>query len=102
MNDPPSVMRRCVTATLSTPTPMSTGSWASCVIQLVVIALRSSPARDPTRASAFGIFQVTVFSSSSLKAMASRLRASDHASVRNATRSGRAAGSCTKNAWPPS
>ena len=38
---------------------MSTGSIESWVIQLVVMALRSSPARDPTSARAFGIFQVT-------------------------------------------
>ena len=54
VNDPPSVIRRWVTALLSTPTPISTGSIDSCVIQLVVIALRSSPDRDPTSASGVG------------------------------------------------
>ena len=69
-NEPPFAMRRWVTATLSTPTPMSTGSWASWVIQLVVIAFRSSPAREPTRARALGIFQVTRLTSSSSIVMA--------------------------------
>src|SRR5690606_16434296 len=63
-------MRRWVTALLSTPMPTSTGAIESWVIQLVVIALRSSPARLPTRARAFGIFQVTRLSSSSSRAMA--------------------------------
>ena len=74
MNEPPSGIRRWVTASTSTPTPMSTGSCASWVIQLAVIALRSSPAFDPTSASALGIFQVTVLMSSSVRGMPFRLR----------------------------
>ena len=69
MNDPPSAINRHVIASLSTATPISTGSIESCVIQLAVIALRSSPAREPISASAFGIFHVTLFSSSSSRAM---------------------------------
>ena len=74
MKEPPSAIRRWVTASTSTPTPMSTGSWASWVIQLAVIAFRSSPAFDPTRAGALGIFQVTVLISSSVRGMPFRLR----------------------------
>ena len=73
VNDPPSAISRWVTASLSTPTPIKTGSIDSCVIQLVVIAFQSSPAREPTKASAFGIFQVTLLISSSSRAMPSRL-----------------------------
>ena len=54
-----------VTAALSTPTPISTGSIDTWVIQLVVMPFHSSPARDPTRARALGIFHVTRLSSSS-------------------------------------
>ena len=69
MNEPPSEMSRWVTASFSTPTPISTGSIESCVIQLAVIALRSSPEREPISASAFGIFHVTLLMSSSLRVM---------------------------------
>ena len=65
VNDPPAVIRRWVTAELSTPTPISTGSIDTWVIQLVVIPFHSSPARDPTSAKALGIFHVTRLSSSS-------------------------------------
>ena len=50
---------------------MSTGAIESWVIQLAVIALRWSPAREPMSASALGIFQVTLFSSSSSRGMTS-------------------------------
>ena len=40
------------------------------MIQLVVIALRSPSCAEPTRASAFGIFQVIRLISSSSRAMA--------------------------------
>ena len=65
VNDPPSVISRWVTAVLSTPTPMSTGSIDTWVIQLAVIPFHSSPAREPISARAFGIFHVTRLSSSS-------------------------------------
>src|SRR5260221_2055545 len=73
VNEPPSEISRCVTASLSMPTPISTGSIDSWVTQLAVIALRSSPARDPINVRAFGIFHVTLFSSSSSMAMRIRL-----------------------------
>ena len=69
VNEPPSVMRRWVTALLSTPIPISTGSIDSWVIQLVVMPLRSPFAAEPTSASAFGIFQVTRLASSSSRAI---------------------------------
>ena len=65
MNDPDAEISRCVTALLSTATPTRTGAIETCVIQLVVIPFHSSPAREPTRASALGIFQVTRLTSSS-------------------------------------
>ena len=74
VNEPPAEMSRCVTAVLSTPTPMRTGSIESCVIQLAVMALRSSPERDPIRAKALGIFQVSRFTSWSSNAMAKPYR----------------------------
>jgi nucleotide-binding universal stress UspA family protein len=46
---------------LSTPIPMSTGSIDSWVIHEVVIPFHSSPEAEPTRARAFGIFHVTLF-----------------------------------------
>ena len=70
VNDPPAVIRRWVTAPLSTPTPISTGSIDTWVIQLVVMPFHSSPARDPTSARALGIFHVTRLSSSSSTAIA--------------------------------
>ena len=69
MNDPPSLISRCVTAVFSTETPISTGSIDSWLIQLAVMPLRSSPAREPINASAFGIFQVSLLTSSSVRAM---------------------------------
>ena len=46
----------------------------SCVIQLAVMALRSVPEREPIRARALGIFQVSRFTSWSSRVMASRYR----------------------------
>src|SRR5687767_2535188 len=59
VNEPPSLINRCVTAALSTATAIRTGSIDTCVTQLVVIAFHSSRQRDPTRTSALGIFHVT-------------------------------------------
>jgi hypothetical protein len=61
LKPPPAVTSRWVTDVLSTPTPTSTGAIDTCVIQLVVMPFQSSPAREPTRASALGIFHVTRF-----------------------------------------
>src|SRR5262245_45667346 len=72
VKEPPSLMRRQVTASLSTPIPMRTGAIDSWVIQLAVMPLRVSPEREPMRASALGIFHVTLLSSSSSSAI--RLR----------------------------
>ena len=47
VNDPPAVTSRCVTAVLSMPTPISTGSIDSCVIQLAVMPFHSSPDARP-------------------------------------------------------
>jgi hypothetical protein len=54
-------MSRCVTALLSTPTPMSTGSIDTWVIHEAVIPFHSSPCAEPIKARAFGIRQVTLF-----------------------------------------
>jgi len=54
VNDPPSEINRCVTASLSMPTPISTGSIDNCVIQLAVIALRSSPYISSSEVAPFG------------------------------------------------
>ena len=59
-------MSRWVTALLSTPIPISTGSIDTWVTQLVVIAFHSSPWRDPTSTRAFGMRQVTALSNSSV------------------------------------
>ncbi len=69
VNDPPAAISRRVIASLSTATPISTGAIDSWLTQLAVIALRSSPAREPIRTSALGTFQVTLLSSSSSTAM---------------------------------
>lgn len=60
---PPSEISRWVTALLSTPIPIRTGSMDSWVIQEVVIPFQVSPEAEPTRAKALGIFHVTLFSS---------------------------------------
>ena len=57
-------MRRWVTALLSIPTPMSTGSMESWVTHDAVIPFHSSAEADPIRVRALGIFQVTLLSSS--------------------------------------
>ena len=69
VNDPPVEISRWVTAVLSTPTATRTGSIDTWVIQLAVMAFRSPPAAEPMRAKAFGIFHVTVLSSSSVRGM---------------------------------
>ena len=69
VNAPLAEINRWVTAELSTPMPTSTGSIESCVIQLVVIPLRSPSCAEPTSARALGIFQVIRLSSSSSSAM---------------------------------
>ena len=54
VNEPPALIRRWVTAVLSTPTPTSTGSIETWVTQLVVIAFHSSPARGPDEDESVG------------------------------------------------
>ena len=48
VKQPPSLISSWVTACLSTPMPTSLGSKATCVAQFSVMALRRSPAREPT------------------------------------------------------
>ena len=67
MKAPEAVIKRWVTDLLSTPIPMRTGSIDTWVTQLVVIPFHSSPWRDPTRANALGMRQVTWLTNSSVK-----------------------------------